>query len=142
MIREQLLDMILVPEEAYNQSAEEMAPLQLQAAQEVLDNYRLRIPLLDRRATEAGVDRLSSFDDLVPLLFAHSAYKSYPQSFFDKGQWDRLLKWLDTLSAVDVTKVDLAGVAAHIIDDLDIELGLAQRKEGIDGQIIVGLDAA
>lgn len=109
-VREQLLDMILVPEQAYNQSADDLAPRQLQAAQELLDDYRKRIPLLDRRATEAGIDRITSFDDLVPLLFAHSAYKSYPQGFFDKGQWDRMLKWLDTLSAVDVTQVDVSRV--------------------------------
>jgi hypothetical protein len=30
----------------------------------------------------------------VPLLFAHTVYKSYPPSFVEKGRWDRLLQWL------------------------------------------------
>ena len=47
----------------------------------------------------------------MPLLFAHTVYKSYPQSFYDKGRWDRMLQWLNTLSVEDVTDVDVTGVS-------------------------------
>lgn len=109
-IREQLLDMIEEPDVAFNQRSEDLLPMQLAAANEVFTTQRAKIPLLDSRAEEAGISTISNLDELVPLLFPHTAYKSYPQSFFDKGQWSRMQQWLDTLSAVDVMDVDLSAV--------------------------------
>ena len=34
----------------------------------------------------------------MQLLFPHTAYKSYPESFLTDERWDRLAKWLDTVS--------------------------------------------
>ena len=39
----------------------------------------------------------------MPLLFSHTVYKSYPQSFVTKGRWDRLLAWYDSLAAQSLT---------------------------------------
>ncbi len=109
-IRQQLLEMILDPDTAYDQPAAEIAALQLQAAQELFEERRTQIPLVARRAEEAGVTRIESLADIVPLLFAHTVYKSYPPAFVEHGRWDRMLQWLNTLSVADVTKVDVAGV--------------------------------
>ena len=76
--RHQLLEMILDPDAAYDQPASDIAALQLRAAQELFDERRTQIPLLARRAEEAGVTRIASLADVVPLLFAHTVYKSYP----------------------------------------------------------------
>ena len=46
----------------------------------------------------------------MPLLFAHTVYKSYPPSFVEQGRWDRMLQWLQTLSVADVSGVDVDGV--------------------------------
>ena len=54
--------------------------------------------------------RSTAWHDLVPLLFAHTAYKSYPQSFMDAGRWDRMGQWLQTLSTADVSNVDTEDV--------------------------------
>ena len=52
----------------------------------------------------------------MPLLFSHTVYQSYPQSFVTKGRWDRLLAWYDSLAAQSVSDaVDLDGV--ENIDD-------------------------
>ncbi|CAH2917765.1 MAG: hypothetical protein CPSOU_3121 [uncultured Paraburkholderia sp.] len=109
-IRRELLELIVKPDEAFNMPSADLAPLQLQAAQELLDEKYEKIPLLRKRADDAGVDRIRSFDDIVPLLFAHTVYKSYPQSFFDQGRWDRMLQWLQTISVQKVTDVDVSGV--------------------------------
>lgn len=108
--RRQLLEMISDPDSAYDRSPEEIRPLQLQAAAELFEQRREQIPLVRRRAEDAGITRIAGFEDLVPLLFAHTAYKSYPASFFEKGRWDRMLEWLNTLSVEDVSGVDVAGV--------------------------------
>lgn len=110
MTRHQLLEMILDPDTAYDQPASDIAALQLHAAQELFEQRRTQIPLVARRAEEAGISRIESFADIVPLLFAHTVYKSYPPSFVEQGRWDRMLQWLNTLSVEDVTGVDVAGV--------------------------------
>ncbi|MDB5968000.1 MAG: hypothetical protein JWQ90_450 [Hydrocarboniphaga sp.] len=108
--RRQLLDLILDPDQAYDQPAAEIRALQLEAAQELFAQRREQIPLVAKRAEDAGISAIRSFDDLVPLLFAHTVYKSYPASFFEQGRWDRMLQWLNTLSVADVSGVDVAGV--------------------------------
>jgi hypothetical protein len=109
-VRQQLLEMILEPDTAFDQPVSDIAPMQLRAAQELFEVRRTQIPLLNRRAEEAGIERIESLQDLVPLLFAHTVYKSYPPSFVEQGRWDRMLTWLNTLSVEDVTQVDIEGV--------------------------------
>lgn len=83
--------------------------LWLQAANERLTEQRQRIPVLGKLADDLGIDAINSFDDLVPLLFAHSTYKSYPETFVAKGRWANMNQWLDTLSSQRVD-VDVDGV--------------------------------
>lgn len=110
-VRQQLLDLIVDPGHAYSRAAAELLPLQLKAAQELFEERREQIPLVRKRAEEAGITKIRSFDDLVPLLFAHTVYKSYPTSFVEQGRWDRMLQWLNTLSVADTTDTDVAGVS-------------------------------
>jgi hypothetical protein len=108
--RKELLDMIVEPEKAYSHKESDLRPMRLKAAQELFAERVEQIPLVRHRAEEAGITSIEKFEDLVPLLFAHTVYKSYPASFVEKGKWDRLLKWLDSLSVPDVTNVDVSGV--------------------------------
>ena len=66
--------------------------------------------MLRRRADESASREIRSFDDLVPLLFSHTVYKSYPQNLVDQGQWVRSAQWLKTLSVEDPTHVDVSHV--------------------------------
>src|SRR5262245_1874350 len=91
-------------------SRAELEPLWLRAANERLAQQRERIPVLGRVADDVGLVEIQRLDDLVPLLFAHSNYKSYPETFIAKGRWDLMNKWLDTLSSVRVDNVDVEGV--------------------------------
>ena len=52
---------------------------------------------------------------MVPLLFPHTAYKSYPESFLVEEKWDRLIKWLGTISPHPVAAIDVASIGD--IDD-------------------------
>jgi hypothetical protein len=109
-VRWRLLDMIEDPDAAYAMPAADLAPLQLKAAQELFAVRRKQIPLLAKRAEDAGIREIGSLDDLVPLLFAHTVYKSYPPSFVEQRRWDRMLQWLKTLSVEDTSGVDVSGV--------------------------------
>lgn len=108
-IRRQLLDLILQPD-AYDQPAVRIRPLQLEAARELFAQRREQIPVLRRRADESGVTEIRTFADLVPLLFSHTVYKSYPNALVEQGRWSRLSQWLKTLSVEDPTTVDVSGV--------------------------------
>ncbi len=89
----------------------DLEPLWLQAANERLARQRDTIPVLKKLADEVGLDRIERLDDLIPLLFAHSNYKSYPESFIARGRWDLMNKWIDTLSTMEVSGTDVDGVA-------------------------------
>lgn len=96
--------------EAFTMSTEELEPLQIKAAQEFFALRRTQIAVLDRRARESGIDEIATLDDIVPLLFSHTTYKSYPMSFVTEGRWDRLLRWFGTLVSTSLDDVDLSQV--------------------------------
>ena len=88
---------------------------QLSAVNEQFHDRLGKIKLLANRAEEGGVSEVRSLHDLVPLLFAHTAYKSYPESWLMDGKWDRMGKWLETVSVERVPRLDTSGVTG--LDD-------------------------
>ncbi len=98
----------------YDVPFDDVQQLQVEAVDERFRERRPQIRLLDRRAGEAGLDRVRSRDDIVALLFPHTAYKSYPESFLATGRWDRLSRWLDTVSTYRVPTVP-----ADSVSDID-----------------------
>ena len=51
----------------------------------------------------------------MPLLFPHSVYKSYPESFLIEERWDRLGKWLGAVSPYPISPIETSDVTD--IDD-------------------------
>src|SRR5690242_11753297 len=84
---------------------------QVTAMNERFQERKGAIKLVGHRAREAGVTQVRSHEEVVKLLLPHTAYKSYPESWLAQKRWDRLSKWLDTVSAhrVAVAKVAEAG---------------------------------
>ncbi|MFD3617339.1 hypothetical protein ACFWWT_19270 [Streptomyces sp. NPDC058676] len=107
--REQIRSLVLSGD-TFDQPAADVRELQLEAAREAFAAHRERVPLLRTRAEETGVHEITVLDDLVPLLFSHTSYKSYPVSLITAGRWDRLLRWYTTVSAVEPGDVDMDGV--------------------------------
>lgn len=107
--RTYLLDLIQT-DHGFDHAPAELDPLRIEAADAMLRAQRERIPVLDRRARETAIDAIRGLDDIVPLLFAHSVYKSYPQVLIEKRRWDKLGLWLSTLSADDHAAMDVEGV--------------------------------
>lgn len=127
----------IAEDDPYSTPTEELADLRLQAAREIFALRRSQIELLDRRATDMGVAEIRTLADLVPLMFSHTTYKSYPSSFITKGRWDRLLKWYATLSAVPIDNVDVNGVENidQFIDRLRAAGHLAVTTSGTSGKV-------
>jgi hypothetical protein len=87
-----------------------LLPQQIEAADELLQERLGQIKLLAHRADETGVHAIRGQDDIVPLLFAHTSYKSYPEAWFTEGKWDRMGQWLDTLTTTRVPRLDTRDV--------------------------------
>jgi hypothetical protein len=103
---------LLELDDPFAENGEDVARLRLAAAGERFEEHRKRIGVLDRRAGDTGIDEIRSRADLVPLLFSHTTYKSYPESLIRNGQWERMTKWLTTLSAVEGDTIDLRDVSS------------------------------
>lgn len=97
-------------EGAFDTPHDELLPLQLAAANERLEQRIGRIRLLANRAESAAIRAIRAPQDLVPLLFAHTAYKSYAESWLAEGSWARMGRWLETVSAYPVQGLELEGI--------------------------------
>src|SRR5438067_3852839 len=85
-------------ENAFDYAYAEILPRQLTALNERFQDRVHKIKLLGNRADTGGVREVGRMADVVPLLFAHTAYRSYPENWLLEKKWDRLGRWLDTVS--------------------------------------------
>ncbi|ORV38027.1 hypothetical protein AWC00_20245 [Mycobacterium conspicuum] len=97
-------------DDCYDVAPEELLPLQIEAANERLESQVQTIGLLKNRVESSQAREVKQPADLVPLLFAHTAYKSYSENWLTEGQWDRMTRWLNAVAARPVEGVDFAGV--------------------------------
>jgi hypothetical protein len=98
----------------YDIPFEELRRAQVEAMNERFQERRDAIKLLGHRAREANVTQVRSHEEVVQLLLPHTAYKSYPEKFLMDRRWDRLGKWLDTVSTYRVPPQ-----SAMLIKDVD-----------------------
>lgn len=111
---ERLVDFVGA-DDCFDIAPADLLPLQLQAANERLQGQIGEIGLLANRAESANVKEINSPADLVPLLFAHTTYKTYAEAWCNDQRWDRMGKWLATVSTRPVDGLDTDGVKS--LDD-------------------------
>lgn len=107
---EKLTGLVHAPDR-YDIPAGELRAAQVAAMDERFQSRLGTIKLLAHRANDAGLNAITGMEDAVRVLFPHTAYKSYPESFLFGGKWDKLTRWLGTVSTAPTDTVDLAGVA-------------------------------
>ena len=93
----------------------DLADLQLEALRQRLAQLRQTVPMLQKLADSQGIDDLTQIDDVVPLLFEHTMYKSYPPSLLENGRFAEINRFLSKLCAYDLTTIDVSG--CETIDD-------------------------
>ncbi|MDT7760430.1 MAG: hypothetical protein QOH27_6328, partial [Mycobacterium sp.] len=94
---------------------DELEELQRQAMAIRFDQHRQSIELVGKLADRLGVTALDEFNDVVPLFFSHTAFKSYPAALVDNKRFDLMTRWLDKLTSHDLSTVDTNG--CNGIDD-------------------------
>ena len=93
----------------------ELEGLQRQAMGIRFQEHYGSIEILRKLADRLGVAALDEFNDVVPLLFSHTVFKSYPAALIDKKRFDLMTRWLDKLTSYDLSHVDTTGCTG--IDD-------------------------
>jgi hypothetical protein len=103
-----------------------LAALQLEAMRMRFAEQRDTIPVLTTMADELGIRELERVDDVIPLLFQHSVYKSYPSSLLVNNRFTQLTRWLDRLTPHDLSsvKVDSCDSIDSWLDELDAQTDL------------------
>jgi hypothetical protein len=71
--------------------------------------HRQSIEIVRKLAERLGITELEEFNDVVPLFFSHTAFKSYPAALIDNKRFDLMTKWLDKLTSHDLSAVDTVG---------------------------------
>jgi hypothetical protein len=104
------LTALVADPQRFSFSADELRETQVAALDERFQERKSRIKLLALRAREAGLERIDRIADIVQVLFPHTAYKSYPESFLMEERWDKLTKWLGTISPYPIEGIDLEDV--------------------------------
>jgi hypothetical protein len=105
----------------YDIAPSDVQALQIEAVNERFAERIDQIPLLRNRSQSAEITTVTEAEDLVPLLFAHGAYKSYAQNWLADGRWDRMAKWVGTVSTCDSSRVDVDGIGG--LDDFVDRMG-------------------
>jgi hypothetical protein len=99
--------------------AADLQALQLAALQARFQALSDAIPVLSVLVAEQDVERIDRLEDVVPLLFQHSVYKSYPAALLLRSRFADLTRWLDRLTTHDLSAVDVT--ACQTVDEwLDV----------------------
>jgi hypothetical protein len=106
---EKLTGMISAPDR-FDIPYEELHDLQIQALNERFQERKDRIKLVGLRAEQAGLTEIRDFSDAVQLLLPHTAYKSYPENWLREERWDRLTKWLGTISPHPIKAIEFSDI--------------------------------
>ena len=101
--------------QVYALPPEEQARIQLAGLRKRYADLVGRIPIVGKLSEQQGIRELRSIEDAAPLLLPHSTYKSYSLALIERGQFDRLTRWLDGLTAHDLSGID--ATACETIDE-------------------------
>src|SRR5580698_2208513 len=97
-----------------------------------------RVPVLAKLADEQRIHEINEIAQAGPLLLAHSVYKSYPISVLEYGRFDQLTRWLNKLTAHDLSALDASGCGGidDWIDLLDANTGIrVKHSSGTTGKL-------
>ena len=94
----------------FSLSKSELDALQLHWAQTRFQHLQERIPALDALAEKQGVKIIEDFEYLASMLFTHQVYKNYPFAFIERKLFTELTRWLNKLTAYDLSTLDMRGV--------------------------------
>ena len=97
-------------ETLFSLSKDQVEQAQRDALVQRFEALRPQVIALRKLASRQGVERIDAIGDVVPVLFDHRVYKSYPASLIEQRKFDRLTAWLQRLTTHDLSSLSLDGV--------------------------------
>lgn len=70
------------------------------------EQQRERIPALAMLAEAQGITRVGEFNEILPVCFEHTIFKSYPGPLLERGKFDKLTAWMNQLTVHDLSRLD------------------------------------
>ena len=113
-------------DELFGLDRPEVEAFQLKAVKQRLEKLAPLVSALSAQMEAARVTGIKTLEDVAPLLFPHTTYKSYPVSLIERSRFDHLTRWLGS-----VTSLDLSGVDASKCEGIDDWLGLLERTTSL-----------
>jgi hypothetical protein len=92
--------------------------------------------MVAKLAEAQGITGVVTIEDVVPLLFEHTMYKSYPPALLERQRFDQLTEWLNKLTAVDLSAVKAADCDAIdtwltlLFDEAQLDVGFSSGTSG------------
>ncbi|VVM58468.1 hypothetical protein [Pseudomonas fluorescens] len=111
-----------------NMPRAEIDALQINGLKQRFEELRNRIPVLQKLADAQGVETIEQLDDVVPLLFEHTVYKSYPPSLLEKRSFSQINKWLGKLVTPEIAE---AIAAVNVSDCQGLDEWFETMDEGV-----------
>lgn len=99
----------------YQLTKQQLHDVHLAGTRRRFDELKGKVDALARLADEQGVHQIETLDQVVPLLFKHTVYKSYPLNFLERNRFDALTRWLGGMTSLDLSGLDASGIDS--IDD-------------------------
>src|SRR5690606_31434055 len=125
-------------DDGFRLTADQLHDVQLAGIRKRFGELRPKLSVLDKLASEQGVDNINAIDDIAPLMFPHTIYKSYPMSYLERARFDKLTRWLGGLTTVDLDQVDASGIDSidGWLDLLDAQTDLlVSHSSGTTGKL-------
>ena len=124
-------------ETLYAMSWHDYEEVQLAALKKRFDHLSQEVAALGKLARREGVGTIDRLEDVLPVLFDHRVYKSYPISIIEKRDIGKLNSWLNRLTTHDLTALDLSGIATveGWLDRLDEYGMLVGHSTGTTGKL-------
>ncbi|NHJ01639.1 MAG: hypothetical protein EAX86_05820 [Candidatus Heimdallarchaeota archaeon] len=97
----------LTNEELFSMNQEVVEQIQLKGIQIRFETLYPKVQALKRLAEEQGIQNINSLNDVIPLLFQHTVYKSYPLALIEKHQFSKLTQWMNKFTTHDISKVNV-----------------------------------
>jgi len=96
-----------------------LAEAQLEVLKNRFSELYPNLAALHKIADENRITAFRTIDEIVPLLFPHTTYKSYPMALVVNGRFDLMNAWLNDYTAYDLSDLNLSGCQS--LDDwLDV----------------------
>ncbi|MFK7731516.1 MAG: hypothetical protein AB8B48_07815, partial [Pseudomonadales bacterium] len=105
---------------------DELHALQAAAMKKRFAEHVESIEIVRNLANKLEISEVQEFNDIVPMLFPHTVFKSYPPALIDRKRFDLMTQWLNKVTSYDLSGVDASGCESldEWLDVLDAETPL------------------